>query len=47
MYERSRFTRDIKEDAVKLLSSSSKTSLEFTNYLDIKRDILLRWKKII
>jgi transposase len=45
MSERTRFTREFKEEAVELLKSSGKTSLEIANDLGINRDNLLRWKR--
>lgn len=45
MSERTKFTREFKVEAVVLLKSSGKTSLEIANDLGINRDNLLRWKK--
>jgi len=45
MSERTRFTREFKEEAVELLKTSGKTSLEIANDLGINRDNLLRWKR--
>ena len=45
MSERTRYTREFKEEAVELLKSSGKTSIEIANDLGINRDNLLRWKR--
>ena len=45
MSERTRFSREFKKEAVELLRSSGKTSIEIANDLGINRDNLLRWKR--
>ena len=45
MSERTRFSQEFKKEAVELLRSSGKTSLEIANDLGINRDNLLRWKR--
>jgi transposase len=47
MSERTRFSQEFKKEAVELLRSSGKTSLEIANDLGINRDNLLRWKREI
>ena len=45
MSRRSNFTQEFKQEAVELLRSSGKTSLEIANDLGINRDNLLRWNR--
>jgi len=45
MSRRSNFTQEFKKEAVELLRSSGKTSLEIANDLGINRDNLLRWNR--
>jgi transposase len=45
MSRRSNFTQAFKQEAVELLRSSGKTSLEIANDLGINRDNLLRWNR--
>lgn len=45
MSERNKYSPAFKEEAVELLRSSGKTSLEIANDLGIKRDNLLRWNR--
>jgi len=45
MSRRSNFTQEFKKEAVELLRSSGKTSLEIAKDLGINRDNLLRWNR--
>lgn len=45
MSRRSNFTQEFKKEAVELLRSSGRTSLEIANDLGINRDNLLRWNR--
>lgn len=45
MSERRVFTKGFKREAVDLLKTSGKRSIEISNDLGIKRDNLLRWKR--
>ncbi len=45
MSERTKFSKEFKKEAVELLRSSGKTSLEIAGDLGINRDNLLRWKR--
>ncbi len=47
MSERSKYSPEFKKEAVELLRTSGKTSLEIANDLGIKRDNLLRWNREI
>jgi len=45
MSDRKTFTNEFKKQAVDLLNSSGKKSIEIANDLGINRDNLLRWKR--
>ena len=45
MSRRSNFTQEFKKEAVELLKSSGKTSIEIAKDLGINRDNLLRWNR--
>ncbi len=45
MSERKSFTQEFKDQAVELLKTSGKKSIEIANDLGINRDNLLRWKR--
>lgn len=45
MSRRSNFTQEFKKEAVELLRSSGKTSLEIAKDLGVNRDNLLRWNR--
>ena len=45
MSRRSKFTQEFKKEAVELLRSSGKTSLQISKDLGINRDNLLRWNR--
>jgi transposase len=45
MSTRKEYSKEFKEEAVKLLRSSGKKSLEIATDLGITRDNLLRWKR--
>ncbi len=45
MSRRSNFSQEFKKEAVELLRSSGKTSLEIAKDLGINRDNLLRWNR--
>ncbi len=45
MSERKGFTKEFKREAVELLKTSGKKSIEIANDLGINRDNLLRWKR--
>lgn len=45
MSERRVYTKEFKREAVELLKTSGKKSIEIANDLGINRDNLLRWKR--
>ena len=45
MSERKRYSKEFKNEAVELLRTSGKTSLEIAKDLGINRDNLLRWNR--
>jgi len=45
MSTRNKYSKEFKEEAVKLLKTSGKTSLEISGDLGISRDNLLRWNR--